>query len=43
MGKSYNALVFDFGDGVERYVIDEELFKALTIYLEEQERGLRNV
>ena len=36
MGKSYNALAFDFGDGGKRYyVIDEKLFKQLINFLEE--------
>lgn len=36
MGKSYNALAFDFGDNGKRYyVIDEKLFKQLVNYLEE--------
>ena len=35
MGKPYNALVFDFGDGKEHYVIDEKLFKYLIEKLEE--------
>ena len=36
MGKSYNALAFDFGDNGKRYyVIDERLFKQLVNYLEE--------
>ena len=34
MGKSYNALAFDFGDGRQHYVIDEKLFKQLVEYLE---------
>lgn len=32
MGKSYNALVFDFGDGEQHYVINERLFKQLVRY-----------
>lgn len=35
MGKDYSALVFDFGDGVQHYVIDERLFKKLVEYLKE--------
>ena len=36
MGKSYNALAFDFGDNGKRYyVIDERLFKQLLKHLEE--------
>lgn len=34
MGKPYSALVFDFGDGEQRYIIDEKLFKHLVEYLE---------
>ena len=34
MGKDYNAVVFDFGDGEQHYVIDEKLFKKLVEYLE---------
>lgn len=37
MGKSYSALVFDFGDGIQHYVIDEKLFKILVNYLEGEE------
>ena len=29
MGKQYSALVFDFGDGEQHYVIDSKLFKQL--------------
>jgi hypothetical protein len=36
MGKDYSAVVFDFGDGVERYIIDENLFKKLVKFLEEE-------
>ena len=35
MGKPYSALVFDFGDGEEHYVIDEKLFMMLLRYLEQ--------
>lgn len=35
MGKPYSALVFDYGDGVQHYVINETLFKALVNYLKE--------
>jgi len=35
MHKDYSALVFDFGDGENHYVIDERLFKMLLKYLEE--------
>ena len=35
MGKSYSALVFNFGPNSENYyVIDEKLFKLLNEYLE---------
>lgn len=36
MGKPYSAVVFDFGDDINRYVIDEKLFKMLVEYLEEE-------
>ena len=35
MRKDYNAIVFDFGDGEQHYIIDEKLFKELVNYLEE--------
>lgn len=35
MNKPYSALAFDFGDGVQHYVISEKLFKLLNTYLEE--------
>lgn len=38
MGKSYNALVFDFGDGEQHYVISERLFKQLVKYTQEEEK-----
>ena len=34
MGKPYSALVFDFGDGEQHYVIDQKLFSMLLKYLE---------
>lgn len=37
MGKLYNALVIDFGDGIEHYIIDESLFKYLNNKLMEDE------
>ena len=37
MGYEHSALVFDFGDGVDRYVISEKLFKLLSKYLEEED------
>ena len=39
MHKDYSAVVFDFGDGENLYVIDESLFKALVVYLEEKSNG----
>lgn len=36
MGKPYNALAFDYGDGKRYYVIDEKLFKQLVNYLSEE-------
>lgn len=36
MNKPYSALAFDFGDGVQHYVIDEGLFKKLVTFLEEE-------
>lgn len=36
MGKDFNALVFDFGDGQPHYIIDEPLFKILINYLNER-------
>lgn len=36
MHKDYSALVFDFGDGVQHYVIDEDLFLELNNYLKEK-------
>lgn len=35
MGKFYSALAFDFGDGENHYVIDEELFILLNRYIDE--------
>lgn len=37
MGKDYSALVFDFGDGIQHYVINENLFIKLVNYLKEEE------
>lgn len=34
MHKDYSAVVFDFGDGENHYVIDEWLFQKLVKYLE---------
>lgn len=36
MHKDYSAVVFDFGDGEEYYVIDEFLFKILLNALQEE-------
>lgn len=36
MGYQNSAIVFDFGDGVDRYVISEKLFKKLLQYMEEE-------
>ena len=35
MGKFYSALAFNFGDGVNHYVISEEMFQMLNRHLEE--------
>jgi hypothetical protein len=37
MGKSYNALVFDFGDGDNYYVLDEKTFLMMKEALENNE------
>lgn len=34
MGKPYSALVFDFGDGEQHYVISQKLFTMLLEYVE---------
>ena len=39
MGKPHNAVVFDFGDGEQHYIINERLFKKLLKYLEEESNG----
>lgn len=36
MHKDYNAVVIDFGDGEQHYIIDEKLFKKLLNYLKEE-------
>lgn len=36
-GKSYSALAFDYGDGVQHYVISEKLFKKLVEILDQEE------
>ena len=38
MHKDYSAVVFDFGDGVDRYIIDQRLFQKLQEYLENEEK-----
>ena len=35
MGKPYSAIVVDFGDGENHYIINEKLFKILLEKLEE--------
>lgn len=35
MHKEHNALVIDFGDGEQHYIIDESLFKVLVEVLNE--------
>ena len=37
MNKPYSALVFDFGDGEQHYVIDQKLFNKLVKVIEESE------
>lgn len=37
MGIKYNALVFNFGDGINKYVIDEKLFKYLYSIIRKEE------
>lgn len=39
MGKDYNALAFDFGDGETRYIIDAKLFRKLVNILQEENDG----
>lgn len=39
MGVYNSALVFDFGDGIERYIIDEKLFKKLVSVMQEEKLG----
>ena len=38
MGKSYNALVFDYGDGNNYYVLDEKTFLMMKDLLENSEQ-----
>lgn len=33
MGKKYSAIAFDFGDGENRYIIDQFLFNLLCEYI----------
>lgn len=37
MHKDYSAVAFDFGDGVNRYIISESLFQQLQQYLQEEQ------
>lgn len=37
LGYENSCVVFDFGDGVDRYVIDEKLFKRLLEYMEAED------
>lgn len=37
LGYENSAVVFDFGDGIDRYVIDEKMFKYLLEKLEEDD------
>ena len=37
MHKDYSAIVFDFGDGEQHYIIDEFLFKTLLNTLKEEQ------
>lgn len=39
MGKYYSAVVFDFGDGEQHYIINERLFKTLLKHLEDDKNG----
>ena len=41
MGKQYSALVLDFGDGEQHYVINEKLFLELLNHLRESEEQER--
>lgn len=36
MHKDYSAIVIDFGDGEQHYIIDENLFSQLLNYLKEK-------
>lgn len=39
MGKPYSAVAYDYGDGENFYIINEQLFKKLNQLLEEEENG----
>jgi len=36
MGKPYNAVAVDFGDGEQHYIISEKLFKKLLDFLQNE-------
>ena len=38
MNKDYSALAFDYGDGIQYYIIDESLFLTLITLLKEERR-----
>lgn len=38
MGKDYNAVVFDFGDGEQHYIINERMFKKLLNFIKGDEQ-----
>ena len=38
MGKRYNALAIDFGDGENYYLINQRLFQTVVNYLEEENK-----
>ena len=40
MGKSYNALVFDYGDGNNYYVLDEKTFLMMKELLDESSQTM---
>lgn len=42
MGKPYEAVVFDFGDGKQHYVINETLFRKLVEFLREENNNGEN-
>ena len=39
MHKDYSAVVFDFGDGEDFYIIDQRLFQKLQEYLNNEEKN----